>query len=128
MVMAFLLFITLPILDLYLLVRAGEMMGAWWAVLFVMATAVLGVHCVKRAGLHTVSQVSEALSKRMAPTSALLEGLLSLMGGVLLVLPGVMSDVLGVCLLLPPSRALARALILGMVSRHLRQGTVAVHV
>lgn len=99
-------FTVLPLVDLVLLFRVGRAIGAAWTIALVLGAGVLGAFLVKYEGLRTVRRVRADLGNRTMPTDALLNGVLILLGGVLLVTPGVITDVLGIALLVPPTRGL----------------------
>jgi len=107
-----LLFIAIPVVEIYLLIQVGESIGALPTVALVIFTAVLGVWLLRWQGLTTLAQVQQSLAQGQLPAVPLLEGLLLLVAGALLLTPGFFTDTLGFTLLIPPlRRGLARALL-----------------
>ena len=106
-----LLFIGLPMIEIYVLIQVGQVIGALWTIALLVAIAALGSALLRLQGLATLANVQAAMSRGELPTSAILEGLVLLVAGVLMVTPGFVTDLAGfICLLPPLRRALARAL------------------
>ncbi|HCF57040.1 MAG TPA: exlusion protein FxsA [Myxococcales bacterium] len=110
-----LLFALLPFVELYLLIVIGGRIGLWPTVGLVVATGVAGALLAQHEGLRVVRSWRDALAQGRLPESGLVEGLLVLIGAVLLLVPGVLTDVAGVVLLVPP----ARRLVAGRVQKRL---------
>ena len=106
-----LLFVGLPMIEIYVLIQVGQVIGALWTIALLVAIAALGSALLRLQGLATLASVQAAMSRGELPTSAILEGLVLLVAGVLMVTPGFVTDLAGFMCLLPPlRRALARAL------------------
>jgi UPF0716 protein FxsA len=120
----FLLFTLVPLLELYLLLTLGRLMGVQATVLLVLVTGLLGAALARREGLRVLGQYREALSQGRLPEEGILGGVLVLVGGVLLVTPGVLTDVLGLALLFPPTRRALANLVRRRLEKGLRKGTV----
>ena len=105
------LFIVVPIAELAILIQVGEAIGVWWTIALLVADAVLGSMLARSQGRATWRRFNLALQSGRPPTREVLDGALVLFGGALLVTPGFLSDVLGLFLLLPPTRAFVRALL-----------------
>lgn len=106
-----LLFVGLPMVEIYVLIQVGQVIGALWTIALLVAIAALGSALLRLQGLATLASVQAAMSRGELPTSAILEGLVLLVAGVLMVTPGFVTDLAGFMCLLPPlRRALARAL------------------
>lgn len=107
-----LLFIAIPLVEIYLLVQVGQQIGALPTVGLVIFTAVLGIWLLRWQGLATLTQVQISMAQGQLPAIPLFEGLLLLVAGALLLTPGFFTDTLGFLLLIPPlRRGLARALL-----------------
>lgn len=76
-----------------------------------------GAWLVKRQGLATWKRVNEGFARGEMPTNALLDGVIWVIAGALLLVPGFVSDVLAVALILPPTRALLRPIIVRRLER-----------
>lgn len=107
-----LLFISIPMVEIYLLIQVGEQIGALPTVALVVFTAVLGVWLLRWQGLATLAQVQQAMAQGQLPAIPLIEGLFLLVAGALLLTPGFFTDSIGFALLIPPLRqALARTVL-----------------
>ena len=105
------LFIVVPIAELAILIQVGQLIGVWWTIALLIADAVLGSLLARSQGRAAWRRFNEALQTGRPPARETLDGILVLGGGALLLTPGFISDILGVFLLLPPTRALVRALL-----------------
>lgn len=108
----FLLFLLVPIAEIYVLIEVGEVIGAGWTILFVIATAVLGAWLVKLQGLITVQRAQESIRRGETPALEMLEGMTLFISGFLLLVPGFVTDTIGFLLLIP---ALRRSLLLKLI-------------
>ncbi|MDM8559414.1 FxsA family protein [Candidatus Parabeggiatoa sp. HSG14] len=99
-----LLFIIIPIFEIYLLITVGSIIGGWLTILLVVLTAILGASLLRIQGLATLQKVHDSLQKGVIPTEALLEGILLLFGGALLLTPGFFTDTIGFACLIPTVR------------------------
>ena len=90
----FLLFLVFPLLELFVLIRVGSSIGAASTLLLVLAGGVLGVLCMRLAGIATALKVRERMAQGEVPNNDMLNGLLLVVGGGLLFLPGFISDVI----------------------------------
>ncbi len=108
------LFVTIPLVEIYVLVAVGSHLGALATVALVVLTAVTGVALLRLQGLATLDRVQRALARGEIPARPMLEGLLLLVAGALLLTPGFVTDAAGFALLVPRvRRALARRLLDG---------------
>ena len=111
-------FFLAPIVEMYLLMRVGEQIGALPTVALVVVMAALGVALVWRQGVSPLTRGVARLRSGEVPAQEMLEGLLVALAGVLLIVPGFVTDVAGLLLMLPPLRAAtAGALLTRAVSR-----------
>ena len=105
------LFIVVPIAELAVLIQIGQLIGIWWTIALLVADAILGSLLARSQGRSVWRRFNEALQAGRPPAREVMDGALVLFGGALLLTPGFLSDILGVCLLLPPTRALVRAVL-----------------
>ncbi|WP_437960043.1 FxsA family protein [Sorangium sp. So ce119] len=106
-----LLFTVVPIVELWLLLSIGDVIGFWPTVALALGTAVLGAALGKREGLKVLAAWRGSMTEGRIPDEGLTGGLLVLLGAALLVTPGVLTDVAGILLLLPPTRRRIAALV-----------------
>jgi UPF0716 protein FxsA len=99
-----LLFILVPILEIYLLITVGSLIGALPTVFLVIFTAILGTYLLRAQGLATFQKVHTTLEQGQMPAEALFEGVLLLIGGALLLTPGFFTDAIGFLCLIPSFR------------------------
>jgi UPF0716 protein FxsA len=106
-----LLFTVVPLIELFLLVKLGTMIGIGATVLIVICTGILGAWLARWQGLGVLRRLTEDLNKGRLPADALIDGLLILIAGAVLLTPGLITDALGFLLLVPQGRAVVRRLI-----------------
>jgi UPF0716 protein FxsA len=116
------LFVVLPLVELYFLIQVGQVIGAWWTIALLVADSILGAWLVKREGRRAWAALREALASGRMPHRELADGALVLIGGTLLMTPGFVSDVLGVALVLPLTRPLFRRVLARVVAARLVTG------
>lgn len=110
----FLLFLLIPFIEIWVLIKVGVVIGAGWTILLVVATAVIGAALVRSQGLSTISRIQQELAAGGLPADELLQGVFLIVSGALLVTPGFFTDTIGFALLVPAvRRALARWLFFG---------------
>jgi UPF0716 protein FxsA len=117
-----LLFVAVPLAEVYVLVQVGQVIGAWWTVLLLLADGVLGSWLMKREGVKAWRALRDALSAGRMPARELADAALVLVGGVLLVTPGFITDALGLLCAVPLTRPLARAVLTRVVTQRLLVG------
>ncbi|GAB4291739.1 MAG: hypothetical protein Kow0096_06040 [Thiohalomonadaceae bacterium] len=108
----FLLLLLLPVLEIYLLLQVGGVIGAIPTIALVVFTAVLGALLLRHQGLAVLQRVQQLMQQSEAPTAAMLEGVVILLSGAMLLLPGFFTDALGLLGLVPPLRHALVAAIL----------------
>lgn len=107
----FLLFTLVPLVELWLLVQIGGMIGALPTIALVAATGMAGAWLVRREGRKALAEYQKAMAEARLPEDGILSGLLILLGGVMLITPGILTDLTGLALMIPPlRRAVARRL------------------
>lgn len=102
------IFTLVPIVELYLLIRVGQYLGASTTIMIVILTGIFGAYLAKMEGLRVLYSVQKDLQEGKMPASQLLDGALILVGSVLLITPGLITDAIGFMLVMPQSRALVK--------------------
>jgi UPF0716 protein FxsA len=115
----FIAFIVVPIIEIYVLIQVGQVIGAWWTVLLLIADSVVGAWLVKREGVRAWRALRTALDSGRMPGRELADGALILIGGTLMLTPGFVTDAFGVLLILPFTRPVFRRLLAAVVSKRL---------
>jgi UPF0716 protein FxsA len=117
--------LSVPLLEIYLLISIGRLIGAGSTVLVVILTAVLGAWLLRLQGLSTLARVQAATQNGEIPAVELVEGLILLTSGILLLTPGFFTDAIGFACLVPGLRGMAAKALL----RHFLKSTdTQVHV
>jgi len=99
-----LLFIAMPIIEIAMFIQVGGQIGLFSTLAIVVLTAVVGTAMLQRQGRATLARARERLGSGEMPAQEMLEGLLLVVGGVLLLTPGFVTDAFGFACLIPPSR------------------------
>lgn len=105
------LFIVVPIAELYVIIQVGELIGVLPTLILLLADALLGSWLLKHQGRGAWRRFNEALAARRFPGKEVVDGVLIVIGGTLLLTPGFITDIFGIFFLLPPTRALTRRLL-----------------
>lgn len=98
------LFLLLPVVEIWLFVKVGEIIGAWQTAGLVVVMAIIGAALVRIQGFTVINRARATLAAGEFPTTDLLDGLFVLIAGFLLIVPGFFSDILGLLLFIPPVR------------------------
>ena len=106
-----LLFIVVPIAELYVIIQVGEAIGVWPTLLLLLLDAIVGSWLLKHEGRAAWRRFNEALAERRIPAKEVADGFLVILGGALLIAPGFITDIFGILFLLPPTRAVARRIL-----------------
>ena len=113
----FVAFLVVPVVEIYVLIQVGQVIGAWWTVLLLVADSVLGSWLLRREGARAWRALQSALTEGRMPTRELADAALIVFGGTLLITPGFVTDVVGLVAILPVTRPIARRLLGALVAR-----------
>lgn len=111
--------VAVAVLEAWVLVQVGHAIGGLATVLVLVAEGFLGAWLLRREGSRSWRALRETLQSGRMPTTELVDGVLVLVGGILLMLPGFVTDVAGLVFLLPFTRPLARRAVLAVAGRQL---------
>lgn len=100
------LFIVIPIIEIAILVKIGTLIGFWPTMLIVIATGILGATLARIQGFLVLNRIRTELQMGRMPAEELIDGLLILVGGILLLTPGLLTDLIGFLMLIQWSRKL----------------------
>jgi UPF0716 protein FxsA len=117
-------FVVVPLVEIYVLIQVGQVIGPWWTILLLIADSILGGWLIRREGRRAWRALTTALDSGQMPAKELADGALILVGGTLMLSPGFVTDALGILLILPVTRPVARRLLTRVVSRRLLTGRV----
>ena len=112
-------FIVVPIVEIYVIIQVGQVVGPWWTILLLIADSIVGAWVISREGARAWRALRSTLDSGRMPAKELADGALILVGGTLMLTPGFVTDAFGILLILPMTRPLFRRLLTGMVTRRL---------
>jgi UPF0716 protein FxsA len=110
-------FIVLPVAELYLILRVGDLIGVPLTILLLAADSVIGAVLLRSQGRAAWRRLNEALAEGRMPHREVQDGALVIFGGAFLITPGFITDVIGLLMLLPPTRPLVRRLVMRALTR-----------
>jgi UPF0716 protein FxsA len=104
------IFILVPIAELYVIIQVGNAIGLVPTLVLLLLDAILGSMLLRHQGRAAWIRFNRALAEGRLPHKEVFDGVLVIMGGALLLTPGFLTDIVGLIFLLPPTRALVRAM------------------
>jgi len=108
----FLLFIVVPIIELYVIVQVADGLGVLPTLAVLITISIAGAWLVRREGSGIVPRIREALFSGRLPSNEIADGGLIMLGGSLLLTPGFVTDAVGFALLIPPIRKVIRGIVM----------------
>ena len=100
----FLLFLLIPLVEIYFLIQVGSIIGAIPTIALVIFTALLGAMLLRFQGLAILQRTRSAMAQGQVPAMEMFEGVLLVFSGALLLTPGFVTDAIGFLFLVPPFR------------------------
>ena len=122
MFLVVLIFIIVPIAELYVIIKVGEAIGLIPTLVLLLLDALLGSMLLRHQGRAAWVRFNRALAEGRLPHKEVFDGVLIIFGGALLITPGFITDIFGLVLLIPPTRAIVRAISSRMVRRRIALG------
>lgn len=113
----FIVFLLVPLLEIYLLLEVGGVIGVGWTIFAVVFTAIVGAALVRMQGFSTLNRIRTQMDQGQLPAVELFEGVFLLVAGALLLTPGFFTDAVGFACLTPPFRR-------GVIHYLIRRGTI----
>ena len=113
------LFIGVPLIEIYVIIQVGQAIGAWWTILLLVVDSIFGSWLIRHEGGRAWQALREALDSGRMPARELADGALILIGGTLMLAPGFVTDAFGMLMILPVTRPLFRRLLTGVVAKRL---------
>jgi UPF0716 protein FxsA len=114
-----LLFLVVPVAELYVIVKVAGGIGVPETLLLLIAVSVVGAWLAKWQGIGVLRRMQAAVAQGKVPSGEIVDGALIIFAAALMITPGFLSDCLAILLLLPPTRAVVR----GVLLRRLRAGS-----
>ncbi|GFE57885.1 FxsA family protein [Geobacter sp. AOG1] len=122
----FLLFAVIPVIEVYLLIKVGRVVGALPTVALLLTISMAGAWLVRHQGFHILRRIQDELAVGRLPAADLVDGVLVLVGGILLLVPGFFTDFIGLFFLVPPTRAVLKRFLGLWLQARLSRGTTVV--
>lgn len=119
-----LLFTIIPAVELAILIKVGTIIGVTNTMLLIIFTGVLGAALARYQGFTVLNSIQNELNRGIMPSHQLIDGLMILVGGIVLLTPGFVTDALGFTLLIPWTRSLIKALVQRKMEQMIREGQV----
>ena len=116
-----LLFVLMPLVELAILVYLGTIIGAFYTILIVVLTGILGAILTRSQGLATLSRIRSSLQRGILPANELFDGALILVGGLFLLTPGIITDIFGLAVLVPQTRHIIGRLFRSLIYRRIQR-------
>ena len=104
-------FIIIPLVELIILIKVGSYIGLWPTILIVVLTGVVGAALARYQGFLIINKIRADVSSGRVPARELIDGLLVLIGGIVLLTPGFLTDICGFILLIPFTRNLIKGFV-----------------
>lgn len=117
--------IVVPLVEIYLLIQVGQLIGPLPTVVLLLAMSVLGGYLLTREGSRTWRAFQSALKSGRVPAVEVADGALVILGAALLLTPGFFTDAVGLLCLLPGSRTVLRRMLTGLVARRFGAAGIA---
>ena len=97
-------FTLIPVIELYILIEIGSVIGGLNTVAIIILTGITGAWLARMQGIQILSQIQKKLQTGELPHDEMVQGVVVFIGGVTLLTPGFITDFLGLCLITPPTR------------------------
>lgn len=117
-----LVFVAVPLLEIALLIKAGDSLGFWPTFAIVILTAVLGTVMLRWQGLSVMMRAQETLRAGRMPVESVADGVFLLLAGAFLLTPGLLTDGVGFAFLIPGVRRWLGSKILRALSQRMGFG------
>jgi UPF0716 protein FxsA len=122
-----LLFVTIPLIELMLLLLVGSRIGLWPTIAIAILTGILGASISRAQGLRAIARYQAALAEGRLPHEEVIEGLIIFVAGLLLLTPGFLTDTTGFLLLVPAVRQHAVKALSGYLAGRIKGTPSAAH-
>ena len=122
----FLLFAIVPVIEVWLIIKVGRVIGPLPTVAILLAISLAGAWLARSQGFRVIAAIRDELAAGRLPAAHILDGAFVLAGGILLLTPGFFTDLVGLVLLFPPSRRLLKLWMGIWLENRLRRGNFMV--
>lgn len=118
------LFIIVPVTELYILIEVGKRIGSLTTIGIIIFTGILGAYLVKNQGFMILRKIQNDLNEGIMPGDSLIQGAIILAGGILLLTPGFVTDIVGFTFLIPVSRNVVKKYLLKWLKGKVKEGNI----
>jgi UPF0716 protein FxsA len=115
----FVAFIVVPLVEIFVLIQVGQVIGAWWTIALLIADSIFGTWLIKREGARSWAALRDSLQTGRMPARELADAGLIVVGGTLMLTPGFVTDIFALLLILPFTRPVARRVLTRVVASRL---------
>jgi UPF0716 protein FxsA len=122
----FILFTVVPVIEIYLIIKTGQVIGPLPTVLLLLAISFAGAWLVRAQGFQTMRNIQSELASGRLPASKLMDGAMILVGGTLLLTPGFFTDLLALFFLIPITRDMIKRVVGSWLQQRLARGTIVI--
>ncbi|MCD4780998.1 MAG: membrane protein FxsA [Candidatus Omnitrophica bacterium] len=119
-----LLFTVVPAIELVLLIKVGSYIGAINTLLIIVFTGVLGAYLARMQGFIVLQKIQKNINKGVMPSEELMDGVMILIGGIVLLTPGFITDFIGFSLLIPLTRLVIKKYLRVHIENMIRRGQI----
>lgn len=113
-------------MELYILIEAGRMIGLGATIGLIMLTGAAGAWLARSQGVEILREIQAETARGQMPAIRLIDGVLVLVGGLLLLTPGFFTDALGFSFLVPMTRDLWRKSLNVWLEKQIKRGSVTI--
>ena len=118
------IFTLVPIMELYVLIEAGQQIGIAATIGFIFLTGIAGAYLARSQGFQLINRIQKDLNAGRLPANEIMDGALILAGGLLLLTPGFCTDLFGFCLLTPLTRKVLKGWLKVWLERKIARGDI----
>ena len=111
--------VVVPLVEIYVLVQVGQVIGPLPTIALLLVMSLVGAWLLRREGARTWRAFRTAVQSGRVPAREVADGALVIFGGALLLTPGFATDAFGLLCVLPPTRAVLRRMLTGLVAKRL---------
>ncbi len=123
----FLIFSIIPVIEIYLLIKVGRLVGALPTVALLLIISFTGAWLVRSQGFAIMGRIQRELASGRIPAASMLDGAVILMGGLLLLTPGFFTDFIGLFFLFPLTRAMIKQYLGLWLQKKLAGGQIIIN-
>jgi UPF0716 protein FxsA len=123
----FLLFTVVPLVELYLLIAVGRVLGPVPTIGLVLLTGAVGAWFARLEGAKVIRRWQDAMARQQLPKDGVIDGFLIFIGGLMLITPGILTDFAGLSMVMPPTRRVIAGAVRVWFERQITAGRVQVY-